>query len=297
MQQRTVGTRLHNARQQQGLTIEELQQRTKIQRRYLIALEDDDFDAIPGTFYVRAFIRQYADAVGEDGDELVDIFDGKKAIEEPLPPAPEKAEPEEELSRSRHQEEVPRDFWSYLPMITLGVVAFAIIFVVGYMMMENFQRDRLITTPSSSVVVDRSSSSTTESSSSTEETASSTTESSTTESSSEAPAMEIAFDSESGRTVAMTANNVTDPATISFTATGACWVGVQVNGEYVYQYTLAAGDTQSTVLPSGAQAATIVLGASLNVSIQLNNEALNFNPNSTTTQRRDISLTLNYLTA
>lgn len=292
VQQRTVGNRLRNARKQQGLTIEELQQRTKIQRRYLIALEEDDFDSIPGTFYVRAFIRQYAEVVDEDGDELVDIFDGKKLTEEP-PPVVKEPEPEEELSRLRYQEEAPKDFWSYLPMITLGVVAFAIIAVVAYMMWENSQDNRLITTPSSSIVVNRSSSSTSESS--TQTTESSTTETSTTESSSEPPAMEITFDSQSGRAVGMTANNVTDPATISFAATGPCWVGVQVNGEYIYQYTLAAGDNQVTQIPSGVTEATIVLGASTNVAIQLNDEALNFNPNNNVGQRLDVNLTLNYV--
>lgn len=48
-------------------------------------IEADRFEQLPGTFYVRAFIRQYAAAVGEDGDKLVSVFDGKDTLAEPLP--------------------------------------------------------------------------------------------------------------------------------------------------------------------------------------------------------------------
>ncbi|MGH2168379.1 helix-turn-helix domain-containing protein, partial [Enterococcus faecalis] len=47
----------------------------------------NDFQSLPGTFYVRAFMRQYASAVRLDGNQLVDIYDGKERaiVEEPKP--------------------------------------------------------------------------------------------------------------------------------------------------------------------------------------------------------------------
>lgn len=71
---------------------------TKIQKRYLEIIEQNDFESLPGTFYVRAFIRQYASAVGLDGNQLVDIYDGKEPaiVEEPKPVY-------EELEGSRKQ--------------------------------------------------------------------------------------------------------------------------------------------------------------------------------------------------
>ena len=46
-----------------------------IQKRYLIAIEDQNFDELPGDFYIRAFIKQYADMVDLDGAELLKQFD------------------------------------------------------------------------------------------------------------------------------------------------------------------------------------------------------------------------------
>ena len=51
-----VGKKLHDARVAKGYTLDDLQQATKIQKRYLIAIEDEKFDELPGDFYVRAFV-------------------------------------------------------------------------------------------------------------------------------------------------------------------------------------------------------------------------------------------------
>ncbi|MCG6183460.1 helix-turn-helix domain-containing protein, partial [Anoxybacillus sp. LAT_26] len=65
-----LGKRLREAREEKNMSLDELQEMTKIQKRYLIGIEEGNYAIMPGTFYVRAFIRQYAEAVGLDPDEL-----------------------------------------------------------------------------------------------------------------------------------------------------------------------------------------------------------------------------------
>lgn len=74
-QQVKIGKKLQSARQAKGYTLDDLQQITKIQKRYLIAIEDEKFDELPGDFYVRAFIKQYANTVGLNGEELLREYD------------------------------------------------------------------------------------------------------------------------------------------------------------------------------------------------------------------------------
>ena len=69
-----IGARLKEARISKGLTLEDLQDSTKIQQRYLSAIENEEFQVIPGAFYVRVFIKQYAEAVDLDADEILSLY-------------------------------------------------------------------------------------------------------------------------------------------------------------------------------------------------------------------------------
>ncbi len=69
-----LGTRLKEARMAKGYSLEDLQAMTKIQKRYLAGIEDGNYSMMPGPFYVRAFIKQYADAVGLNAEELLDSY-------------------------------------------------------------------------------------------------------------------------------------------------------------------------------------------------------------------------------
>lgn len=72
-----LGARLKEARVSKGYSLDDLQEITKIQKRYLSAIEEGNYSIMPGTFYVRAFIKQYAEAVGLDSNELLETFKGE----------------------------------------------------------------------------------------------------------------------------------------------------------------------------------------------------------------------------
>jgi cytoskeletal protein RodZ len=67
----SIGDKLRETREKQGLTLKDVQNRTKIRSRYLKALEEEDFELIPGDAYVRVFIKGYANQLGLDGNTLV----------------------------------------------------------------------------------------------------------------------------------------------------------------------------------------------------------------------------------
>lgn len=66
-----LGQKLKETREAKGLSIDQLYEITKIQKRHLVAIEEGNYDVLPGAFYARAFIKQYADAVGLNGEELL----------------------------------------------------------------------------------------------------------------------------------------------------------------------------------------------------------------------------------
>lgn len=127
-----IGDKLRSAREAKGLSIEDIEKATKIQSRYLTAIEDDDFDKLPGDFYVRAFIRQYAQVVG---------LDGKKLLSEYQEDVPE-SKPDEyvEDSIDNKSEEVKKttdnkkNLWkNYLPKIAIGL-GIIIVVLIGYVL-------------------------------------------------------------------------------------------------------------------------------------------------------------------
>lgn len=66
-----LGNLLKKAREEQGLTLDDVQEHTKIRKRYLEALEEGDYKVLPGKFYIRAFIKNYAEFVGLDSEEVL----------------------------------------------------------------------------------------------------------------------------------------------------------------------------------------------------------------------------------
>jgi cytoskeleton protein RodZ len=69
-----IGISLREARVNRGIEVEDAESATKIRGRYLRALEDEEWDVLPGGAYTRAFIRTYGDFLGLDGDRLADRY-------------------------------------------------------------------------------------------------------------------------------------------------------------------------------------------------------------------------------
>ena len=81
-----LGSRLMRARETRGLTLEDAERDTRISRRYLQALETEQFEVIPAPVYARGFLRSYSQYLGLDPGEMLSLF--PRDEEELPPPAP-----------------------------------------------------------------------------------------------------------------------------------------------------------------------------------------------------------------
>lgn len=125
-----LGLRLKEAREEKGLTLEDLQGTTKIQKRYLAAIEEGNYDVIPGKFYVRAFIKQYSETVGLDTELLFDEY--KQDV-----PSSHSDDVSEKISQMPAKKELPKSaskFMEALPTIfmIIGVIIVAAIVYIFF---------------------------------------------------------------------------------------------------------------------------------------------------------------------
>jgi cytoskeleton protein RodZ len=85
-----LGASLRDARLRRSLELEEVEEATRISRRYLRALEEERFELLPGDAYAKAFLRSYADFLGLDAKRYADEYTtrlAEQAHEPALAPA------------------------------------------------------------------------------------------------------------------------------------------------------------------------------------------------------------------
>src|SRR5512145_1625974 len=80
-----IGDQLRAARERKGLTLDRVADETNIAKRYLAALEAEDFGVFPGDPYAIGFLRNYAEYLGLSGDELASAFKSMRIQEQPVP--------------------------------------------------------------------------------------------------------------------------------------------------------------------------------------------------------------------
>jgi cytoskeleton protein RodZ len=117
-----IGNSLREARLRQGLEIPRVESDTKIRGKYLRALEEEQFEVLPGDTYVKGFLRTYADYLGLDGQLYLDEFNSRFAAAE-----------EVSFAQAASPKKPPRRrIESNLVVVALaGIVAVTVLVVVG----------------------------------------------------------------------------------------------------------------------------------------------------------------------
>jgi cytoskeleton protein RodZ len=121
-----IGSTLREARMRAHIDITEVETRTKIRAKYLRAIENEEWDLLPGPIYAKSFLRTYGDFLGLDSRMLVDEF--RRRYERPSdqemrPLAPLGREPE----RTGRGPVLPP--WALIGLVLVAVVV--ILYVIG----------------------------------------------------------------------------------------------------------------------------------------------------------------------
>jgi cytoskeletal protein RodZ len=127
-----LGSRLKEAREVKGISLDELQSITKIQKRYLIGIEEGNYSIMPGKFYIRAFIKQYAEAVDLNPEEIFDLYkeDVPSVVNTELP----------ELSRVKTRKDISDGsgrVLDALPKVLIAVFLIGAAALVYYLVQQN----------------------------------------------------------------------------------------------------------------------------------------------------------------
>jgi cytoskeletal protein RodZ len=133
-----IGQRLKRARQEKGITLEEIASRTRINLAYLQNMEQGKFDFLPAP-YVIAFTKSFANYVGLDGNEVVASL--QVPVQTPVAPKPvhdarlpaTRHQPPAKLDDSSDDLKMPmRPVFPYLREVLLGaaiVLAMALLLI------------------------------------------------------------------------------------------------------------------------------------------------------------------------
>jgi cytoskeletal protein RodZ len=71
----SFGESLRRERELRGVTLREVSEATKINVRYLEALERNEFDHLPGGVFIKGFIKSYARYIGVDDSEMINAYE------------------------------------------------------------------------------------------------------------------------------------------------------------------------------------------------------------------------------
>lgn len=114
----SVGADLARAREQRGLSVEDVSNATRIRGGLIRAIEADDFEPCGGAVYARGHIRGIARAVGIDPAPLVAEFD-RSHVEEPVPvPVPNQPTDPDLVARAERR----RPNWTAAMVVALLVI-------------------------------------------------------------------------------------------------------------------------------------------------------------------------------
>lgn len=276
-----LGNRLKEARLARGLSLDDLQSITKIQKRYLVGIEEGDYSTMPGNFYVRAFIKQYAEAVQLDPDEIFAAYEAEIPVtrQDDLP---------EQLSRVKTRKTISESqskFLNLLPKLLIAVFVIGAAMLVYYFLQQhagssskesvNNQNEPVNFVKSKNLDKDEAASKPNKKKDAakkqTDKSASSNADKP------QAPKQEIAVVQSAGQNTTYEVKNA-EKFVVKVLSKGQTWVNIKNGkGHSFFQGMLTAGATDSQTVDLSAETeAVIVVGRTLDAEIYVNDQKVEY---------------------
>jgi len=287
-----LGKYLREAREAKGLSIDDVQELTKIQKRYLEAIEEGNYEILPGQFYVRAFIRQYAETIGVD---VSGFLTEKPVVEEStMTNTVEEVKHEEIPSRASKLKEPLNNvkasrIMDYLPRLLVAILIIGICIAI-YMMFPSKNDEKSADTNQSQSnsnseiekpknnALDQAKVNNTKK---TEKPKNDVTE--------QTPAQKITVDSAAGKRTTISLSG-TDVFKLEVVANGESYVDLKnPDGKMFYSGILKQGQTQNYDLTDENEV-TVNIGASNNVELRINDEVFKYPVSPTNAVHQKITI-------
>ncbi len=120
-----LGEYFIEARNKQNISIDRVVEDTHIIKKFIIAIENDDFSAFPGEAYLKGFIRTYSDYLGLDTKEAIRRYEIVKMSETPTP----------------MEQLIPKPSSNFGLIISVCVVVAVLIIGIGFFIFSNLSKD------------------------------------------------------------------------------------------------------------------------------------------------------------
>ncbi|KIY20524.1 MULTISPECIES: helix-turn-helix domain-containing protein [Mesobacillus] len=272
-----LGNILKEAREAKGLSLDELQSITKIQKRYLMGIEDGNYSIMPGKFYVRAFIKQYAEAVGLDPDQLFEQYKSEipTTYNEELP---------EQLSRVQSRKSLSPEtskILNVLPKILIVIFIIGAVALVWYLIVKNAGDDsgQTANTNKSQPIVEEPAGSTNDpaANNTSESDAPAQEKPADEKPKPEPPAQELTVASNNGSNTVYELKNA-DRFVIKIVSLGQTWVGLSNgSGKSIFAETLVKGKNENRTEDLTAETEAVInIGRATETEIYVNDQKLEY---------------------
>ena len=129
----TLGEKMRRLREERRLSLKEVSRVTRIQVKYLEALEGGFYNALPAEVYVKGFLRSYADFLGVNENIFIKLYNKEIEIQKNL----EKSKGHKDTWKKEKKEIINISSFVFTPrVIIIGVAVLIVLGIVGYLYKE-----------------------------------------------------------------------------------------------------------------------------------------------------------------